>query len=103
MDVLQGFYQRSNNIIQSGAPHWITLLHDSFRLHHEVWGEFMSRCVNCALDAHLYQAWAWATDPEWFTADACTEGEKLRALEASGLPIVVGEWSLATGISSFVF
>ena len=32
MDVLKDFYWQSYQIVQKGAPHWITLLHDSFRL-----------------------------------------------------------------------
>ena len=32
MDVLKDFYWQSYQIVQNFAPHWITLLHDSFRL-----------------------------------------------------------------------
>ena len=32
MDVLKDFYWESYQIVQKLAPHWITLLHDSFRL-----------------------------------------------------------------------
>jgi hypothetical protein len=32
MDVLKDFYWQSYQIVQKGAPSWITLLHDSFRL-----------------------------------------------------------------------
>ncbi len=36
MAVLHDYYQRSNSMVQQQAPHWLTLLHDSFRLTHEV-------------------------------------------------------------------
>ena len=32
LDVLKDFYWQSYQIVQNTAPHWITVLHDSFRL-----------------------------------------------------------------------
>jgi hypothetical protein len=49
MDVLKDFYWQSYQIVQKGAPDWITLLHDSFRLsvgvcvHHDVF--CICKCV----------------------------------------------------------
>lgn len=37
MDVLKDFYWQSYQIVQNLAPHWITLLHDSFRLSVGLW------------------------------------------------------------------
>ena len=100
LDLLQNFYQRSNVIVQAGAPAWVTILHDSFRPSHEVWGEFFSRCVNCALDTHIYQAWAWTRDPDWFYDHSCADGARVKELIATGISVIVGEWSLATGANN---
>jgi glucan 1,3-beta-glucosidase len=56
----------------------------------------MSECVKCALDTHVYQAWAWDSGHEWFIEHACGDGGKIKEFENSGINIIVGEWSLAT-------
>ena len=53
MEILQEFYWRSHLLIREGAPHWITLFHDSFRLNYDIWADFMSECENCALGKKL--------------------------------------------------
>eukprot|EP01038_Epipyxis_sp_PR26KG_P009311 gene9311-12547_t len=79
------------------SPRWITVLHDSFRLKPEFWGgEFFKHCDNYAVDTHIYQAWAWENPVEWFEFYACLDGTNLRFMESMGVPIIVGEWSLAT-------
>lgn len=96
MSVLKEFYWRSYQIVQLKAPHWVTLLHDSFRLTPEVFGSFMRHCDNYALDSHIYQAWAWENPARWFQVHACEDRTRLREMEALGVPVIVGEWSLAT-------
>jgi glucan 1,3-beta-glucosidase len=96
LNVLKEFYWRSYQIVQLKAPHWITLLHDSFRLSVESFGGFLQHCDNFALDTHIYQAWAWENPPEWFQQHACLDRARLMEMEAAGVPVVVGEWSLAT-------
>lgn len=44
-------------IVQCIAPRMLTLLHDSFRLNLETWGDFLQGCQNYAFDTHIYQAW----------------------------------------------
>jgi glucan 1,3-beta-glucosidase len=97
MDVLKDYYWSSYQMVQAKAPQWITLLHDSFRLSVENWMSFMVDCPNYAIDTHIYQAWAWKGLPSYFIEHACMDGYNLRTLENAGIPIVVGEWSLATG------
>ena len=96
IDILKQFYWESYQIVQKDAPHWVTLFHDSFRLLPEVWANFMVNCNNYAIDTHIYQAWSWAMSAEWFMEHACSDGENARLLEAMGVPVIVGEWSLAT-------
>lgn len=96
IDVLKKFYWDSYNLVQKLSPSWITLLHDSFRLTPGIWGDFLTNCNNFAMDTHIYQAWAWEMPPDWFEDHACYDGEMIRLMEAIGVPVIVGEWSLAT-------
>lgn len=96
MDILHKFYKDSNDLVQASAPHWVTVLHDSFRPNRETWSDFMQTCVNCALDTHIYQAWAWPNDQGWYTEHACMDGDRIKMqIEFFDIPIIVGEWSLA--------
>mmetsp|Transcript_2326 Transcript_2326/g.3574 ORF Transcript_2326/g.3574 Transcript_2326/m.3574 type:complete len:558 (+) Transcript_2326:84-1757(+) len=96
IDLLKEWYWHAYQIVQEDAPHWITLFHDSFRLNVETWGDFLKGCPNFGIDTHIYQAWAWKADPSWFIEHACTDNGAVRELEQKGIPVVVGEWSLAT-------
>lgn len=39
---------------------------------------------------------AWGGDGDFFVRDACNSGANLRLFESRNVPVVVGEWSLAT-------
>ena len=93
---LKHYYWRSYQIVQNEVPHWITLLHDSFRFYLQNWGSFMVNCPNWALDVHLYQAWSPPMDGFSYQSYACEDGNRIREMEAAGVPVVVGEWSLST-------
>lgn len=43
-----------------------------------------------------YACQAWGGDGDFFIHDACNAGANLRLFEANNIPVVVGEWSLAT-------
>lgn len=156
LGLLQAYYWRTYQLVQLLAPHWITLLHDSFRLTLDVWGHhgvvlpattggkksirgsepvessdaskstgstdsntngyngiaedlsavsplsftpakaFMRYCDKYAVDTHRYLAWANDAPMQHFVNAACMDGDYFAALEARGIPIIVGEWSLAT-------
>jgi hypothetical protein len=48
------------------------------------------------ISVYIYDR-AWKGLPSYFVEHACMDGYNLRTLENAGIPIVVGEWSLATG------
>jgi len=97
LDELKDFYWESYKIVQKQVPAWITLFHDSFRLWPSNFGgDWMHNCSNWAMDTHLYLAWADPNIPEAFVDSACGEGSNLKLMESLGVPVVVGEWSLAT-------
>lgn len=79
------------------VPDWTLLFHDSFRLSPEYWGgDFLKHCDNYAVDSHLYLAWDENHPIDIFIQKACDYGNHLSDMEALGVPVVVGEWSLAT-------
>lgn len=97
LDVLKEFYWKSYQIVQAEKSSWITLFHDSFRLWPQEWSNgWMKNCDNFAMDTHLYQAWLYPNNVDWFGQAACAAQLQLNMLENMGLPIIVGEWSLAT-------
>ena len=84
---LKYFYWESYQIVQAEAPHWITLLHDSFRFYLQHWGTFMVDCPNYALDVHLYQAWSPPLEGASYQAYACEDGQRVREMEDAGVPV----------------
>jgi hypothetical protein len=84
MDVLKDFYWQSYQIVQKGAPDWITLLHDSFRLSVGVCASwlfpvFISVCVfvcvqllSLSLAWCPYFFWQWHNHFKLHSTDANT-------------------------------
>lgn len=96
-EVLAEYYWRSYQLVRRQAPRWLVLLHDSFRLTPEYWGgSFLRGCDHYAVDIHLYHAWDFDHPIDYFVGQACRDHEHLREMELLGVPVVVGEWSLAT-------
>eukprot|EP01035_Chromulina_nebulosa_P023578 gene23578-30572_t len=96
IDDLKEYYWRSYKIIQTIAPHWISIFHDSFRMSIDTWGGFLKNCNNYGIDSHLYLAWQDSSTLWTYTSGACNRIIDIRALEKTGIPIIIGEWSLAT-------
>lgn len=97
LEELKDFYWESYKIVKAKAPLWITLFHDSFRLWPSTFGgDWMKNCNNWAMDTHLYQAWSEPTTSDIYVSRTCGAGSNLRLMESLGVPVIVGEWSLAT-------
>ena len=94
LDVLKAFYWDAYWAVRAAAPQWLFVVHDSFRL--DEWRGFMKGCPAVALDTHVSQAWFDIRSQESFLENACSWRGRLAALQRDGLPLVVGEWSLAT-------
>ena len=56
----------------------------------------MKGCPAVAIDSHIYQAWFDIQSQESFLEDACSWRDTIRSMQSSTLPLLVGEWSLAT-------
>ena len=59
----------------------------------------LSAVLHHSLTHALMQAWNWnwVKDADYFVSDACTSGYSVKVMEQAGIPVIVGEWSLATG------
>jgi hypothetical protein len=117
--IVREFYWRTYRLLRHLAPNWKVIFHDSFRLgtpSSSLWlapnagidfpnnplkdsrsTRFLANCMHYMVDIHIYQAWAWDPyDTDYFLRMTCEIGELLRGMEKAGIPVVVGEWSLAT-------
>lgn len=98
-EIIREFYWRSYHIITRLAPHLIVMFHDSFRLSRQYWGnnsKFLLYCNNYMVDSHLYLAWSDERSSKFYQEVACNSAKKIKEMEEYGVPVVVGEWSLAT-------
>lgn len=94
IEPLKDYYWQVYQIVQKAAPHWVSVFHDSFRPW--AWKGFLANCSNFAFDSHIYEAWENPME-EWRYAYAtCVRHPYLSMIEDSGMPLIVGEWSLAT-------
>lgn len=56
----------------------------------------MKGCPDIAMDTHIYQAWNNPGSSADFFANACQQKFTISTMEDAAMPVVVGEWSLAT-------
>jgi glucan 1,3-beta-glucosidase len=96
LPLLKAFYWQVYSHVQEHAPHWVTVLHDSFRFNTKFWGDFLHNCPNFAIDTHIYQAWSTPQPEQTYQSAVCNNALNIRQMERAGVPVIVGEWSLAT-------
>lgn len=96
IEVLKQFYWDGYLQTKRIAPKWKFVMHDSFRFGTPFWGGFMKGCPDIALDTHIYQAWNSPGSLEDFFANACQQKFTISDMEDNLMPVIVGEWSLAT-------
>ncbi|EOD13056.1 hypothetical protein EMIHUDRAFT_445914 [Emiliania huxleyi CCMP1516] len=94
---IKQFYWDAYHITREAAKDWKFVMHDSFRGYPAEWWGFMKGCPNKAMDSHIYQAWANPMIAKGFFDAACGMAGGLRTMEEQlDMPMIVGEWSLAT-------
>lgn len=94
--VLKDFYWKSYKHMKAAAPHWKFVVHDSFRFGLNYWATFMKGCPDIALDTHIYQAWMNPGTKQDMYSNACQQKYTIASMEDALMPVIVGEWSLAT-------
>lgn len=96
IQILKDYYWKSYKRVKALAPNWKFVLHDSFRFGLQYWSEFMKGCPDIALDTHMYQAWMNPSTKEDFYSNACQQKYTISDMENALMPVIVGEWSVAT-------
>ena len=97
LEPLKKYYWDAYHIVRKGAPEWMFVMHDSFRGYPAAWWDFMKGCPKKAMDTHIYQAWNRPGVIAAYYNNACNFKGGVRVMEdLVDMPIIVGEWSLAT-------
>jgi len=97
LEPLKKFYWDAYWAVRTSAPKWMFVMHDSFRGYPAAWWDFMKGCPNKAMDSHIYQAWNRPGTISTFWNNACNFRGGVRVMEELlDMPLIVGEWSLAT-------
>ncbi|KAI8337491.1 glycoside hydrolase superfamily [Chlamydoabsidia padenii] len=92
--LLKQFYQQAYHIIAASDYKVPMLFHDAF-LGPDYWNDFLPASANAVLDLHPYWAFPPSTDPNAILDQVCN---KLH--DQFHLPVIYGEWSLASGVVS---
>ena len=98
---LHEFYLEAYDIIRNVREDYFVLFHDSFRLDLKHWKTFAYKLqkydnLKIAIDTHIYQAWNQLMSVDELYGKVCGEKVKINEFKKLGLPVIVGEWSLAT-------
>lgn len=95
IEPLKEFYWNVYEMVTK-STNWVSIFHDSFRLNSGLWTDFLKNCPNYGLDSHMYLAWSENADFATYKRSACNRIFDIQTLEKGGIPVIVGEWSLAT-------
>lgn len=100
MSVLQNFYIRGYDVIRSiVGTKWKVVIHDGF--YPTAWTDFMTPSqgfTGVILDTHVYEAFGQNVNftNEIHLQEACGYSLNVDFMECMELPLIVGEWSLAS-------
>ncbi|GAB5593113.1 hypothetical protein Unana1_08013 [Umbelopsis nana] len=93
---LQSYYQNAYNIIHASAYDVPMMFHDGFQ-GLNAWSGFLPPPANAVMDLHPYWAFPPSTDTATIISQICAMGSPDSGFH---LPVLLGEWSLASGVSS---
>ncbi|CAO3598064.1 unnamed protein product [Absidia cylindrospora] len=94
--LLRDYYQRAYTIIAASPFKVPMIFHDAFR-GPAYWNDFLPSPANAVIDLHPYWAFPPSTDPNGILNQVC---DKRSGDNNFHLPVLYGEWSLASGVSS---
>jgi aryl-phospho-beta-D-glucosidase BglC (GH1 family) len=99
--ILLDFYHRAYTIVRRHSP-TLHFVFNSLYGPHDRWANALPepQYYNVVLDLHLYTVWSGFTNFDQHLAEARRMGEEIRYLSLF-YPVVVGEWSVATGLASY--
>jgi glucan 1,3-beta-glucosidase len=93
---LQSYYQNAYNIIHASSYQVPMMFHDGFQ-GLNAWSGFLPAPANAVMDLHPYWAFPPSTDTSQIISQICAMGSPDSGFH---LPVLLGEWSLASGVSS---
>ena len=96
IEALKEFYWNTYQLVQLKVPKWITIFSDSMRMNLYLWNNFLKECNNFAFDAHPYFAWSNPQTILEYQINGCNRYYFINEIEKAGIPLIIGEWSLAT-------
>ncbi|KAI8099980.1 glycoside hydrolase superfamily [Halteromyces radiatus] len=94
--MLRDYYQRAYNIIAASAFKVPMIFHDAFK-GPSYWSDFLPAPANAVLDLHPYWAFSSTSDQTTILNQVC---DKLTGDNNFHLPVLYGEWSLGSAVSS---
>ncbi|KAG2180223.1 hypothetical protein INT43_004012 [Umbelopsis isabellina] len=97
LSTLKGYYQNAYTIIHASAFQVPMMFHDGFQ-GLGAWSSFLPPPANAVIDLHPY--WAFDNPP---ASDESTILSQVCAMSSDSsfhLPVMIGEWSLASGATS---
>ncbi|ORZ25883.1 glycoside hydrolase superfamily [Absidia repens] len=92
---LKNYYRQAYKIITASTFRLPMIFHDAFR-GPAYWKGFFPSSANAVLDLHPYWAFPPANDKTAILSQIC---DKKPNHESFSLPVLYGEWSLASGVS----
>lgn len=96
LTILKNYYQSAFNIINASAFKVPMMFHDAFQ-GLSAWSSFLPAPANAVIDLHPYYAFPPVTDSGSIISSICNSKS---AASNFHLPVLYGEWSLASGVAS---
>ena len=93
---LKNYYQSAYDLIHASAYQVPMIFHDGFK-GLATWKNFLPVPANAVIDLHPYWAFPPSTSETKVIADICGMAESIGSFH---LPVFMGEWSLASGVTS---
>lgn len=96
LDILKDYYQKAYNIIAASPFKVPMMFHDGFQ-GLNAWNNFLLPPANAVIDLHPYYAFPPNKDTGSIIGGICGSKSSFASFH---LPVFIGEWSLASGVTS---
>ncbi|KAI9476323.1 MAG: glycoside hydrolase superfamily [Benjaminiella poitrasii] len=96
LNILKGYYNNAFNIVNASPFKVPMMFHDAFQ-GLGAWNNFLPVPANAVIDLHPYYAFPPVTDTGSIISSICNTKASAQSFH---LPVLFGEWSLASGVAS---
>jgi len=99
INIIKNWYLQAYSALHPIVPDWKIVMHDAFR--YDAWVGFMndtSQYPNAMFDTHIYFGFGteMSIPLSQKVLEPCAQATVIDFFESEELPVIVGEWSLAT-------